>query len=130
MPNLVKFLIKGIYLKNLLNQSTSLFINKQNLAQLPKGAIVINCARGAHIVDDDLIEALDSGHISSAVLDVFQTEPLPSDHPYWSHPKVTVTPHMASLTVAHSAATYVIENIRRVERGETPLNVVDFSVGY
>ena len=105
-------------------------INKKNLAQLPEEAVVINCARGAHVVDDDLIEALDSGHISSAVLDVFHTEPLPSDHPFWSHPKITVTPHMASLTVAHSAADYVAENIRRVERGELPLNTIDFSVGY
>ena len=105
-------------------------INKKNLAQLPEAAVVINCARGAHVVDDDLIEALDSEHISSAVLDVFHTEPLPSDHPFWSHPKITVTPHMASLTVAHSAADYVAENIRRVERGELPLNTIDFSVGY
>ena len=91
---------------------------------------MINCARGAHVVDNDLIEALNSEHISSAVLDVFHTEPLPSDHPFWSHPKITVTPHMASLTVAHSAADYVAENIRRVERGELPLNTIDFSVGY
>ncbi len=105
-------------------------INKKNLAQLPEGAVVINCARGAHIVDDDLIEALDSEHISSVVLDVFHTEPLPSDHPFWWHPKIIITPHMASLTVAHSAADYVAENIRRVERGDLPLNTVDFSVGY
>ena len=105
-------------------------INKKNLAQLPKGAVVINCARGAHVVDDDLIEALDSEHISSVVLDVFHTEPLPSDHPFWGHPKIIITPHMASLTVAHSAADYVAENIRRVERGDLPLNTVDFSLGY
>ena len=105
-------------------------INKNNLAQLPTGSVLVNCARGAHVVDEDLIEALDTGQIASAVLDVFQAEPLPQDHPFWSHPKITITPHMASLTVAHSAAHYVVENIRRVERGELPLNLVDFSRGY
>jgi len=105
-------------------------INKDNLAQLPEGAAIINCARGAHVVDEDLIEALDSGHIAGATLDVFHVEPLPEDHPFWSHPKVVVTPHVASLTVAHSAAEYVADNIRRMERGEAPMNVVDFSTGY
>ena len=129
---LKRFLKRTDILICLLPMTTETYgiINKKNLAQLPEAAVVINCARGAHVVDDDLIEALDSEHISSAVLDVFHTEPLPSDHPFWSHPKITVTPHMASLTVAHSAADYVAENIRRVERGELPLNTIDFSVGY
>ena len=105
-------------------------INTETLSQLPNGAVVINCARGAHVVDDDLIAALDSDQVSSAVLDVFHTEPLPADHAFWAHPKVTVTPHMASLTVAHSAAAYVAGNIRRVERGELPLNTVNFSTKY
>ena len=113
-----------------LTEDTFGIINKNNLAQLPTGAVLVNCARGAHVVDEDLIEALDTGQIDSAVLDVFQAEPLPQDHPFWSHPKIIITPHMASLTVAHSAAHYVAENIRRVERGEPPLNLVDFSRGY
>ena len=113
-----------------MTKETNGIINKKTLSQLPASAVVINCARGAHVVDDDLIESIDMGHISSAVLDVFHTEPLHPDHPFWSHPKITVTPHMASLTVAHSAADYVAENIRRVERGENPLNMVDFSKGY
>ncbi len=105
-------------------------IDAETLARLPKGAVVINCARGAHVVDDDLLDAVGSGHIAGATLDVFHTEPLPADHPFWNHPKITITPHMASLTIAHSAAEYVAENIRRVERGEAPLNTVDFNVGY
>lgn len=105
-------------------------INAKTLAALPKGAAVINCARGGHVVDDDLIAALDGGHIAGATLDVFHTEPLPAGHPFWTHPKVHITPHMASLTVAHSAAAYIAENIRRVERGELPLNTVDFDAGY
>lgn len=105
-------------------------INADTLARLPEGAVFINCARGAHVVDHDLLAALDQGHLRAATLDVFHEEPLPADHPYWSHPKVTVTPHVASLTIPHSAAAYVADNIRRVERGEPMLNVVDFSAGY
>ena len=105
-------------------------INNNLLAKLPAGAFIINAARGGHVVDDDLLAALDSGHIAAATLDVFHTEPLPADHPFWSHPKVTVTPHIASMTVPHSAVDYIADNIRRIERGETPLNVVNMDVGY
>jgi glyoxylate/hydroxypyruvate reductase len=113
-----------------MTDATRGIINADTLAQLPQGAVLINGARGAHVVDQDLLAALDSGQLSAATLDVFHTEPLPADHPYWSHPKVVMTPHMASLTIAHSAAAYVAENIRRIERGEPPLNIVDFSAGY
>jgi len=105
-------------------------INRENLAKLPSGAVVINAARGGHVVDDDLLASLNSGHIAGATLDVFHTEPLPAGHPYWSHPKVTVTPHVGSLTVPHSAVNHIADNIRRIERGETPLNVVNMGVGY
>ena len=113
-----------------LTDATRGIINSANLAKLPEGAVVMNCARGAHVVDDDLLAALDADHIAGACLDVFNDEPLPSDHRYWSHPKVRITPHTASLTNAHSAAEYVAENIRRVERGEPPLNIVDLEAGY
>ena len=113
-----------------MTEETRGIINRETLARLPEGAVFINCARGGHVDDNDLLAALDSDRIAAAVLDVFHTEPLPADPPYWTHPKVTVTPHMASLTVAHSAAAYIAENIRRVERGELPLNTVDFDVGY
>jgi len=113
-----------------LTDATRGIINADTLAKLPAGAFVINCARGGHVVDNDLLAALDSGHIAGATLDVFNEEPLPADHPYWTHPKVIMTPHAASLTLAHTAAEYVADNIRRVERGEAPLNVVDLKAGY
>jgi glyoxylate/hydroxypyruvate reductase A len=113
-----------------LTDSTRGIINAKTLAALPEDACVINCARGAHVVDEDLLAALDSGHIRSATLDVFHVEPLPSDHPYWSHPKVVVTPHMASLTVPSSAADWMEENIKLIEAGEAPLNTVDLKRGY
>ena len=84
----------------------------------------------SHVVDDDLLAALDSGHINAATLDVFHIEPLPADHAYWTHPKVTVTPHMASLTVPSSAADWMEENIKLIEAGKPPLNTVDVKKGY
>lgn len=113
-----------------LTDATTGIINSKLLNQLPKNAVFINCARGGHVVDDDLLAALDQGHLSKVVLDVFNTEPLPSDHPYWDHPKVTMTPHIAALTAPHSGAGYVAENIRRIERGEVPMNLIDLANGY
>jgi len=99
-------------------------------AALPKGAYVINLARGGHVVEDDLLAAIDRGHIAGATLDVFQTEPLPDGHPFWAHPKIHVTPHIAGLTNPRTSAAQVIENIRRVRSGEAPLNLVDAARGY
>ena len=113
-----------------LTQETQGIINAKNLAKLPRGATVINCARGGHVVDEDLLAALDTQHIANACLDVFNTEPLPKGHSYWTHPKVRITPHIASLTSANSAAKYVVENIKRVENGQVPLNIVDLKNGY
>ncbi|MEJ2121157.1 MAG: glyoxylate/hydroxypyruvate reductase A [Alphaproteobacteria bacterium] len=97
---------------------------------LPEGAYVINLARGGHVVEDDLLAAIDRGHIAGATLDVFQTEPLPDGHPFWAHPKVHVTPHIAGLTNPRTSAAQVIENIRRVRAGEAPHNLVDAARGY
>jgi glyoxylate/hydroxypyruvate reductase len=105
-------------------------IDHRLLACLPRGAFLINGARGGHVVDADLLEALDSGHIAAAALDVFEPEPLPVDHPYWSHPRVVMTPHAASITIPSSAAPQVVENIRRARDGRELLNLVDFSAGY
>ncbi len=113
-----------------LTDATRGIINKDTLAALPEGASLINAARGPHVVDDDLIAALDSGHLNAATLDVFHVEPLPDDHPYWKHPKVTVTPHMASLTVPSSAADWMEENVKLIEAGKPPLNTVDTKKGY
>lgn len=100
------------------------------LAQLPKGAVVINPGRGPLIDDDALLAALDRGDLAHATLDVFRTEPLPPEHPFWAHPKVTVTPHKASETRPQSAARVIAENIRRGEAGEPFLHLVDRSLGY
>jgi glyoxylate/hydroxypyruvate reductase A len=113
-----------------LTAATRGVINQATLAALPRGAFVINIARGAHVVDQDLIAALDSGHIAGATLDVFADEPLPRDHPFWTHPKVTVTPHIASITNPDTAAEGVAENLRRLADGRPLLNLVDRARGY
>jgi glyoxylate/hydroxypyruvate reductase A len=113
-----------------LTPATRGILNKTTLAQLPKGACVINCARGSHVVEADLIAALDAGHLTGATLDVFETEPLPEEHPFWTHPKVVITPHVASMTDPAAFMRGVAETIRRMERGLPPENVVDFTRGY
>lgn len=105
-------------------------IDARLLALLPRGAFVINGARGGHVVDADLLAALETGHVAGAALDVFQPEPLPADHPYWAHPRVVMTPHAASITIPESAAPQVAENIRRVREGRALINLVDFAAGY
>lgn len=99
-------------------------------AALPKGAAIVNCARGAHLVDEDLLAALDAGQIAAAVLDVFRTEPLPQEHPFWTHPRVLVTPHAAAATNPRTAAPIVAEALRRLASGGRPTNLVDRARGY
>ena len=113
-----------------LTPETMDIIDAKVLAALPKGARLINSARGGHVVDADLIAALDRGHLAGATLDVFRTEPLSGDHPFWKHPQILVTPHAASHTVARSVAPQIIENIRRIEAGAPLLNQVDLARGY
>ena len=105
-------------------------LNAGTFAALPRGAYLINIARGGHVVDDDLLAALDSGHLSGAALDVFNVEPLPEDHRYWTHPKVYVTPHVAGSTNPRTAAPGVIENIKRLRGGQPLINTVDPTTGY
>ena len=95
-----------------------------------RGASLVNLARGAHVVDVDLLAALDRGHLQQAVLDVFNTEPLPADHRYWRHPRVTVLPHAAAQTDARSAAQIAAANVRRLRAGDTLQNLVDRARGY
>jgi glyoxylate/hydroxypyruvate reductase A len=113
-----------------LTPATEGIINARTLAALPRGAYVVNAARGRHVVEADLLEALDAGHISGATLDVFRTEPLPPEHRFWSHPKVILTPHAASITIPRSVAPQVVENLARLREGRPLLNVVDVAVGY
>ena len=107
-----------------LNDEMRGIIDAGLLAALPRGAFVINPARGGHVIDGDLIAALDSGHIAGATLDVFHTEPLPAAHPFWTHPKITVTPHIASTTNARSSVPQIVDNIRRVRAGKPLINRV------
>lgn len=113
-----------------LTAGTQNILDAARLALLPKGAVIINPGRGALIEDAALLAALDRGHIGHATLDVFRSEPLPPDHPYWAHPRVTVTPHVAADTRTDSAAGVVAENIRRGEAGEPFLHLVDRARGY
>ena len=113
-----------------LTPQTEGIISARTLALLPSGAYIVNCARGDHVVDEDLIAALDSGHIAGAMLDVFRCEPLPADHPFWGHPRVHITPHIAGLTRPEVAVLQVVENIRRVRAGEPIRNRVDPGHGY
>ena len=113
-----------------LTRETQGILNARAFAALPKGAFFINMARGGHVVDADLLAALDSGHLAGAVLDVFNTEPLPADHPYWTHPKVTVTPHIAGATNPRTASPGVIENIKRLRSGQPLIHTVDPTTGY
>lgn len=105
-------------------------LNAETLALLPKGARIINPGRGPLIDDEALLDALNSGQVGHATLDVFRIEPLPPDHPYWSHPNVTVTPHIASETRPVTAAQVICENIRRGEAGEPFVHLVDRKLGY
>ena len=105
-------------------------INAHFLRRLPRGAGLVNLARGAHVVDEDLLQSLDAGHLSHAVLDVFSIEPLPPDHPYWQHPRVTVLPHVAALTDPRTACEVVATNVQRLCRGEPLLHLVDWQRGY
>ena len=113
-----------------LTPDTRGLINAQLLASLPQGAGLVNLARGAHVVDDDLLAALHSGQVGHAVLDVFNSEPLPTGHAYWQHPQVTVLPHAAALTDTRSAAAVVALNIQALAAGLPLQHVVQRGVGY
>jgi glyoxylate/hydroxypyruvate reductase A len=129
---LVPALARAQVLINLLplTADTRGLIDARLLAALPRGAALVNLARGAHVVDADLLAALDSGQLGQAVLDVFSHEPLPGDHPYWRHPRVVVLPHVAALTDARSAAAVVARNIEALASGAPLQHLVQRNAGY
>lgn len=100
------------------------------LARLKPGGYVINVARGAHLVDEDLITLIDRGHLSGATLDVFRTEPLPQGHPFWHHPKITVTPHTSARTLRDESIAQIVGKIQALERGEPVAGIVEPDRGY
>ena len=113
-----------------LTSKTKGILNHKMFGKLPAGAYLINVARGEHLVENDLIAALDSGQLAGACLDVFEVEPLPQDHPFWRHPKIVVTPHISSITFPRAVAPQIIENYHRVKSGKRPVNRVDIVRGY
>jgi glyoxylate/hydroxypyruvate reductase A len=113
-----------------LTPETENILDARAFAAMPRDGFVINIGRGKQLVETDLLAALDSGQLAGAALDVFRNEPLPAASALWTHPKVVVTPHIAAITDPRSALAQVVANIKRMRRGEPPLNVVDLERGY
>lgn len=113
-----------------LTEQTKGILNRQLFQHLPKGAALVNMGRGGHLVEEDLLEALASGQLSAAVLDVLEQEPAAPDHPFWQHPQILLTPHIAAMTQPESAFSVLLENIRRHQRGESMLGQVDRKRNY
>jgi glyoxylate/hydroxypyruvate reductase len=135
MDALEPMLSKCRILVNLLplTDQTQDLLNKQRLSKLMPGGYVINVARGAHVVDEDLVALLDSGHLAGAMLDVFRQEPLPADHAFWKHPKIVVTPHTSSRTLRNESLAQIAQKILRLEHGADVRSLpglVDRSRGY
>lgn len=113
-----------------LTDDTRNILNRDTLSRLPPGGYLINAARGAHLVDEDLIALLDSGHLAGATLDVFRSEPLPADHPFWRHPRITITPHTSARTLRDESIAQIAAKITALNRGEPIVGVVNRLRGY
>ncbi|NTV87083.1 MAG: glyoxylate/hydroxypyruvate reductase A [Burkholderiaceae bacterium] len=127
-----EFLAASRVLVNLLplTHDTQDILSRNTLSRLLPGGYLINVARGAHLVDEDLLALLDEGHLSGATLDVFRTEPLPAAHPFWTHPKITVTPHTSARTLRDESIAQIAGKILSLEQGEPIAGVVDRARGY
>ncbi|TWI61851.1 glyoxylate/hydroxypyruvate reductase A [Pseudoduganella lurida] len=113
-----------------LTEATANLLNRANLGKLPAGAYVINVARGGHLAEADLLTYIQSGHIAGATLDVFRNEPLPAQHPFWQEPRITITPHIAAMTLRAESARQIAGKIGQLERGEAIADVIDRELGY
>jgi phosphoglycerate dehydrogenase-like enzyme len=113
-----------------LTPRTQGLLDAKALALMPRGSYLINIARGAHVVESDLIDAVRSGHLSGAALDVQNREPLPADNPLWDVPGITITPHIAAQSSPHTIALQFVQGWRCLQRGEAPHNLVDRARGY
>ena len=126
------FLSASRVLVNLLplTPDTANVMNQDTLGRLQPGAYVINVARGAHLVEEDLLALIDSGHVAGATLDVFRTEPLPAGHPFWNHPRITITPHTSARTLRDESIAQIARKMAALERGEAVAGVVNPGRGY
>jgi glyoxylate/hydroxypyruvate reductase len=113
-----------------LTAETTGILDRARLEKLQRGACLINVARGAHVVEADLLSLVQEGHIAGATLDVFQTEPLPPMHPFWQEPRIAITPHISALTLREESARQIADKIVAIERGETVTGIVDRKKGY
>jgi glyoxylate/hydroxypyruvate reductase A len=113
-----------------LTPGTEDILDRKTLSQLLPGGYVVNVARGGHLVDEDLLALLDSGHLAGAALDVFRTEPLPPEHPFWRHPKIVLTPHTSARTLRDESIAQIARKIRALQDGEPIAGVVDRQRGY
>ncbi|MHA7602024.1 2-hydroxyacid dehydrogenase [Alicycliphilus sp. T452] len=126
------FLAASRVLVNLLplTPGTRDIMDRGTLSRLMPGAYVINVARGAHLVDEDLLALIDEGHVAGATLDVFRTEPLPAGHPFWGHPRITLTPHTSARTLRDESIAQIAGKIAAMQRGEPVAGIVDAARGY
>jgi glyoxylate/hydroxypyruvate reductase len=113
-----------------LTSETENILNYKNLSKINKNGFLINAGRGEHLVEDDLLQILDNQHLEGALLDVFRTEPLPQNHPFWANEKILITPHVASLTNVETASNGVVENYKRLQKNEQLLHIVSIQNGY
>ena len=113
-----------------LTHATANILNKTNLSQLQQGAYLINIARGELLVENDFFELIKSGHIASAMLDVVRQEPLPKEHPFWTEPKITITPHFAALTLLEESVKQIAHKMAALERGENISGIINRQTGY
>lgn len=126
------FLAASRVLVNLLplTPETANVMNQDTLGRLQPGAYVINVARGAHLVEEDLLALIDSGHVAGATLDVFRTEPLPAGHAFWNHPRITITPHTSARTLRDESIAQIARKMAALERGEAVAGIVNPARGY
>ena len=126
------FLSASRVLVNLLplTPDTANVMNQDTLGRLQPGAYVINVARGAHLVEEDLLALIDSGHVAGATLDVFRTEPLPAGHAFWNHPRITITPHTSARTLRDESIAQIARKMAALDRGEGVAGIVNPARGY